>query len=147
MRSLRWPPAGSARSAGFSLVELLVVMIIVGVLAAIAIPLLLHQRASAHDASTQADVSSLGKEIAAYYVDGGSGLALDLDVELGRAVLSDDSGIRTSLPLTNGTARPTSGATSRLDDERAWCVSLTDPAGDVQEYRYTATDGLGEGTC
>ncbi len=140
-------PSVAPRSAGFSLVELLLVMIVVGVLAAIAIPLFLHQRASAHDASTKADVSNLGKEIAAYYVDGGSGLALDLEVEPGRAVLSDDRGVRASVALTNGTARPTSGATSDLGDERGWCVSLTDPAGDVQEFRYTATDGLREGTC
>jgi type II secretory pathway pseudopilin PulG len=52
------------------MVELLVVMIIVGILAASALPVFLTQRAKARDAATQSDVSRVGKEIAAYYVNG-----------------------------------------------------------------------------
>jgi prepilin-type N-terminal cleavage/methylation domain-containing protein len=135
-----------SKDEGFTLIELLVVMIIIGVLAAIAIPLFLTQQAKAHDASTKTDVANLGKEIATYYVDGGTGLTLDLDVSPGRAVLSDGRWTQ-SVKLTNGTAKPASGATRALDVENGWCISLTDPKGHVKDFRYSALDGLEEGTC
>ncbi len=135
------------RCAGFTLVELMIVMIVVGILAAIAIPVLLRQQGAAHDASTKADVSVLGVEIATYYIEGGTGLELDLTVEPGRAVLVDDSGVVSSIDITKGTALPTSGAVADLDDESAWCVALTDPSGSIGAFRYSAAAGLQAGTC
>jgi type II secretion system protein G len=58
------------KDSGFTLIELLVVMIIIGILAAIAIPAFLSQRAKAQDSAAKADVSTIGKEIATFYVDG-----------------------------------------------------------------------------
>lgn len=131
---------------GFTLIEMLIVMIVIGVLAAIAVPVFLAQRAKAHDSSTKADVSALGKEVASYFVDGNGAVSLDFTSTPGYVEVTD--GVTSSLVrLTNGTAVPTSGAYSNLSDEALWCVSLTDAKGQIKDFKYTANSGLETGTC
>lgn len=55
-RLARGPKARRNRETGFSLIELLVVIVIVGILAAIAIPMFLNQRQSAWKASVATDL-------------------------------------------------------------------------------------------
>lgn len=135
------------RDAGFTLIELLVVMIIIGVLASIAIPVFLNQRGKAHDSSTKADLNALGKEIATYFVDGTGALTLDFASSPGKVVVSDGATYTSTVNLTNGTARPSTGVSSNLGNAEGWCVALTDNRGLVKEYRYSAGSGLEEGTC
>jgi len=144
---VRRPSFITADDSGFTLIELLVVMITIGVLAAIAVPLFLSQRAKAHDTSTKADVSYVGKEIATYFVDGTGTLTLDFTTAPGSVIVADGGSYTARVNLTNGTARPTSGVSANLGNPDAWCVALTDPKGAVQEYRYRAQFGLEEGTC
>ncbi len=130
---------------GFTLVELLVVMTVLGVLAAIAIPVFLTQRGRAHDSATQADVSNLGKEVATYWIGGAGPVVLDGSTP-GRIAVTDGSS-STFARLTVGSSLPATGASSGLDGAQTWCVALTDPAGNTGTYRYSALDGLEPGDC
>lgn len=136
------------KDKGFTLVELLVVMIIIGILAAIAIPVFMNQRAKARDTSTKADVSTVGKEIATYYVDGTG--ALTASITGGTLTLATATGVTpafsTAIKVSNGTAMQTTNPITTTS-ATSWCVGLTNPDGATENFKYSAQGGLEAGTC
>lgn len=132
---------------GFTLIELLVVMIIIGILAAIAIPAFLSQKNKAKETSAKADVSTIGKEIAAYYVDGTLPLALTSGT--GTWSLSESGTGASTTPIATGklsSGNTGIGAATNIVSSDAFCVSVKniDAPG---SWKYSAVGGLSKGTC
>ena len=132
------------KDQGFTLIELLVVMIIIGILAAIAIPVFLNQRAKARDTATKADVSTVGKEIASYYVDQTGGLTVAVAPGTATITVTAGGAAVTTTNVSDGTALDTSKVVSADD----WCVSFTNPNGSSSKiWQYSHDGGLKAGTC
>lgn len=135
------PRTGGSNKAMWALVIVVgipALLVVIGILAAIAIPVFLNQREKAEDASAKADVSTLGKEIATWYVDheGGppavtvSGGEYSVD-----HVVVGEVSANVELGGITGT-----GATD-------WCVWVTNPQGDLKDYQYSASGGPEPGIC
>jgi type IV pilus assembly protein PilA len=134
--------AQEGKESGFTLIELLVVMIIIGILAAIAIPAFLNQKKKARETSAKSDVSTIGKEVAAFYVDGTGALTLTTDAVGGTWTLTDAAAAEVATGELSDGNTATGGATSDL----VYCVQVVNDTPDTSAWRYDQT-GLVKGVC
>lgn len=135
------------KDSGFTLIELLVVMIIIGILAAIAIPAFLNQKAKAKETSAKADVTTIGKEIAAYYVDSTGGLVVGTTAASGATppqwtlkVAAADT-----TPQATGKLSPGNTASGTITGDASYCVQVKN-ADAPTVWRYNQ-DGLSKAAC
>lgn len=135
--------AQEENESGFTLIELLVVMIIIGILAAIAIPVFLSQRAKAQDSAAKADVSTIGKEVASYYVDG---TALPtISQASNRWILTPAAG--TAQDIGAASSNVALDASTNIVDSTHWCVSVVNSKGSTKTFKYSAKAGLSSSAC
>ena len=138
--------AQEEREGGFTLIELLVVIIIIGILAAIAIPVFLSQRAKAQDSAAKADVSTVGKELATYFVDNLT--APTLGTNAGRYTLTPSGGTAQDIGKVSTNVSLNAAVTGAgILDSTHWCVSVTNNSGDVKTFKYSAKGGQDKGAC
>ena len=136
------------RDAGFTLIELLVVMIIIGILAAIAIPVFLNQRKKARESSAKADVSTIGKELATYYVDGTADTVVtsatlptwSIDTVTGSVNVTTGK-----LSSGNSVAAKSKGTAAVGAAASSYCAGVT--TSDAVTWTYSSTAGLSQVAC
>ncbi len=124
---------------GFTLVELLVVMVVLGLLAAIAVPAMATQRRKAYEASAKADVKAITKDLMALYVDGGR--ALEISGSAGTWEIRDGASVVAVGRLSEHNLVSTAGYGN---DSTDFCLSVLNTEGNAQFW--TADDvGLHSG--
>jgi prepilin-type N-terminal cleavage/methylation domain-containing protein len=114
---------------GFTLVELLVVVVIIAVLAAIAVPIFLNQKTKAQNSADQATVSAIANALNTGMSTGGTIVSYSAG---GNLVVSDGTGVDATITVPTGAAivanaanaTPVNKTAGALSGSSTFCVSL-----------------------
>jgi type IV pilus assembly protein PilA len=135
----------SQEESGFTLVELLVVMLILGILAAIAIPAFLNQREKANDADAKADVNTAQQAMETFQTDH-AGSYVGADVAALRGIEPALQNATLAVSGSGGGGAPTANAyrVTVTADSTGHTFSVDNNAGLLT---YPCTPAAGGGGC
>jgi type IV pilus assembly protein PilA len=124
--------ARQERDRGFTLIEVLVVIIIIGILAGIAIPVFLNQRKKGYDAQTKSDLINMAIAEETYLTDNPG---------------SYSSSVPTLLTLGFKESANTSSPSASAHSSASYCLSETSQSGTVWYLDSSNSNGPTTTVC